>query len=165
MISDVLIDDSDLVETITAIDRHDQSVSKAAAKSVTEWHPEAMQSLQTYPGKPSYPLRWFSEKQRIVVLAKLRKMYKARKGGTIAYVRTGTLARQWSMSLLTENREPAGNVTVWNLTSYAKYVYGPRQQPFHEDTGWFLFTKKMVELSGTLASKMFGAVVRAVKEL
>lgn len=98
--------------------------------------------LMALPGRPKYPIRWASEKQRKYVMAKLRRE------NNLPYRRTGKLARRWSIrTALTLSN---GQVWMENPATIAGYIYGDRvgkdQQPFHKDTGWplaMLFFEKL----------------------
>jgi len=88
--------------------------------------------LMALPGRPKYPIRWASEKQRRFVMAMLRAQ------NNLPYRRTGKLAKKWR--ILAALRLTEGTVTMENPSKIAQYIYGDRvgrhQQPFHKDTGW-----------------------------
>lgn len=84
--------------------------------------------LRKTPGRPHYPLRWKSEKQRRFVMAKLRAE------GNLPYQRTGRLEASWYVEF--EPDADGGLFVVGNEASYARYVVGDDAQPFHLDTGW-----------------------------
>lgn len=86
------------------------------------------QTLRIEPGKPKYPIRWQSEKQR--------KAYFATDGfgHGIPYKRSHKTARGWSVR--GDYKNGFGGITIANTAPHAKYVFGPRQQLFHSDTGW-----------------------------
>lgn len=86
------------------------------------------ETLRREPPRPTYPLRWKSAKQRRYVMAKLRRE------NNLPYRRTHVLAQSWDIRV-TFNRS-GGTISAENPTDYAGFVYGPQQQPFHEDTGW-----------------------------
>jgi hypothetical protein len=85
-------------------------------------------TLRVEPGKPKYPLRWQSEKQR--------RAYFATNGfgQGIPYKRTHKTARGWSVRA--DYKSGFGGITITNSAPHAKYVFGPPQQLFHSDTGW-----------------------------
>jgi hypothetical protein len=90
--------------------------------------PAMLAELQAVPGKPSYPLNWASEKQRRFVLRKLRLE------NNLPYRRTGATAQAWEVTARFTNE--GGVIEAFNPLDHAEFVYGPRQQPFHVDTGW-----------------------------
>ncbi len=85
--------------------------------------------LSTEPGRPRYPLRWKSAKQRRYVMARLRET------GNLPYVRTHGLARGWAVTL-DSIQEGAGAFIVSNPSRAAEYVQGDFAQPYHLDSGW-----------------------------
>ncbi len=112
-----------------------RALSRAVAKHVERTIAPAVErrmnrTLQFLPGKPKYPIRWASDRQRRYVMAMLRKQ------GKIPYKRSGKLARGWQVLSAFDAKTDGGSLTVDNPASIAKYVYGPEQQPFHQDTGW-----------------------------
>lgn len=80
-----------------------------------------LRGLSVEPGKPTYPIRWQSEKQRRYVMAKLRRER------NLPYTRTHRLSQGWTavvgegMTIQFVNRSPA-----------AAYVQGKRQQIMHK---------------------------------
>ncbi len=95
---------------------------------------QTMQILSTEPGKPKYPIRWTSERQRKFVMAKLRKM------GQIPYIRTGKYAKAWEW--FAKSTQSGGLFVIQNTAKTSRgepleqYVQGIHQQGFHKDTGW-----------------------------
>lgn len=89
-----------------------------------------LQRLRQEPGKPRYPLRWKSERQRRYVMWLLRST------GNLPYERSHKLARGWEVSVTFNQKDRGGTVTLYNPSDIAQYVYGPSQQPYHADTGW-----------------------------
>lgn len=86
-------------------------------------------ALHTEPGRPKYPLRWASDKQRRFVMRKLRKE------NNLPYRRTGRLVAAWRVDTTYHANE--GLMQVVNPSRVGRYVFGDQQQPFHEDTGWY----------------------------
>lgn len=80
------------------------------------------------PGKPNYPLRWASAKQRRYVMAKLRAE------NNIPYQRTHEFVKAWDAKFKFD--ADGGAFEVENKSPIARYVVGEDQQPFHSDTGW-----------------------------
>ena len=109
--------------------------------------------LMALPGRPKYPIRWASEKQRKFVMAKLRAQ------NNLPYRRTGKLARRWQ--LLAALRLEAGTITIENPADIAQYIYGDRvgrhQQPFHKDTGWALASAFFEKLYITAGDQLMAA--------
>jgi hypothetical protein len=93
-----------------------------------------IKKLSTEPGRPRYPIRWTSERQRKFVMAKLRRM------GQVPYQRTGAYAAAWQWQAQTT--QDGGLFTIFNDAKTSRgepleqYVQGVNQQGFHKDTGW-----------------------------
>lgn len=86
--------------------------------------------LTPYPGKPRYPLRWKSARQR-------RAFFASRGFGRgIPAQRTGALQRAWTIRYKPLTQGGDGEVQITNEAPYAGFVIGSDQQPFHLDTGW-----------------------------
>jgi hypothetical protein len=111
-----------------------------------------LNALRQQPGKPRYPIRWTSERQRRYVMAKLRRMKQ------IPYVRTGQFVDSWRIEFgATSN---GGIFEVFNPAKNSRgdfieqYITGTRQQGFHQDTGWYqsqnIITDIMVDAEETL---------------
>lgn len=66
--------------------------------------------------KPTYPLKWKSDKQRRYVMAKLRK------AGNIPYERTGKFQRAWKVTAVKD--KSGGVITVSNDSGITEYVAG-----------------------------------------
>lgn len=103
-------------------------MQEAQARVVRTYRPDILDSLRAYPGKPRYPLRWKSERQRRYVMAKLRKE------NNLPYRRTGKLAQGWRV--VSNTRGDIGEIAILNSTAYTRFVQGDDAQPFHLDTGW-----------------------------
>lgn len=89
-----------------------------------------LERLRQEPGKPRYPLRWASAKQRRYVMWLLRST------NNLPYERTHQLSQGWEVSVTFNQKNNGGTVTLSNPADAAQYVYGPAQQPYHSDTGW-----------------------------
>lgn len=103
-------------------------MQEAQVRVLRVYGADLLDSLQTYPGKPVYPLRWKSERQRRFVMAKLRRE------NNLPYRRTGKLAAGWR--IVSNTRGDIGEIAALNSVAYARYVQGDDAQPFHLDTGW-----------------------------
>lgn len=90
---------------------------------------QLLEALQEEPGRPKYPIRWASEKQRRFVMALLRRR------GTLPYKRSGRFVRAWKVELVAEGFD--GQLVVSNDSGIEQFITGVRQQPFHKDTGWY----------------------------
>lgn len=110
----------------------------AFEETVADIEPVMLAELETEPPKPTYPLRWASDKQRIAVMIKLRKE------NNLPYRRTGKIRQAWVTELARSGN--AFTFTVANTAPASVFVYGSLaqnrtaalrfQQPFHQDTGW-----------------------------
>jgi len=79
-------------------------------------------AINVYPPKKQRTnVRWKSERQRRYVLASVK----------LPYRRTGWLAKQWFVT-----PKSGAQVVVRNKASYAAFVVGRAQQPFHRASGW-----------------------------
>lgn len=104
-------------------------VAPKAFKGTVERHAKNMQrELSTEPGRPTYPLRWKSAKQRRYVMRKLRSE------NNLPYQRTHELAKNWRV--ITDFKKDIMTVIAENRTKSAVFVQGDYAQPFHLDTGW-----------------------------
>lgn len=88
-----------------------------------------IKELSTEPGRPKYPIRWKSDRQRRAFFATNGF------GHGIPYVRTHKLSRGWRV-VLDDITASTGVFRVENSQPYTRYVQGDDQQPFHIDTGW-----------------------------
>lgn len=95
---------------------------------------QTVQILSTEPGKPKYPIRWTSERQRRFVMAKLKRM------GQIPYIRTGKYSEAWEW--FSKSTQRGGLFVIENTAKTSRgepleqYIQGVHQQGFHADTGW-----------------------------
>jgi len=103
-------------------------MQEAQARVLRTYRQDIIDDLTNYPGKPRYPLRWKSERQRRYVMAKLRRE------NNLPYRRTGQLAAGWRV--VSNTRGDIGEIAILNSTAYVRYVQGDDAQPFHRDTGW-----------------------------
>lgn len=123
---------------IAFVDQFDDVAFEAFEETVADIQPALLAELRDTPGKPKYPLRWASDKQRKFVMAKLRAE------GNLPYQRTGKLAAAWTVDI--ERNGSTFAMVVQNPATAAPFVYGSLaqnrsaalrfQQPFHQDTGW-----------------------------
>lgn len=121
--------DDDIFEAIEdALGRSPRLLQTAIKRQNTRFKRRLLKKLRQYPGPPSYPIRWKSERQRRYVMAKLRRE------NNLPYTRTGQLRQGWTVEAnITVN---GGDILVYNEVPYARYVQGDDAQPFHLDTGW-----------------------------
>lgn len=84
--------------------------------------------LQAEPGKPHYPIRWKSERQRRAFFATNGF------GRGIPTRRTGDMVRRWKVKTIFT--ADGGEISASNDSPYVRYVQGDDAQPFHLDTGW-----------------------------
>jgi hypothetical protein len=131
--------DTQALENLEAfVDQFADVAYMAFEETVAEIEPALLQELQDTPPKPTYPLRWASDKQRKFVMAKLRAE------GNLPYRRTGKLAAAWTVDI--DRNGSTFAMVVQNPATAAPFVYGSLaqnrtaalrfQQPFHQDTGW-----------------------------
>lgn len=144
-------------EIIFTVDTSDVRVSRKTSQRLQQWQTQMLHQLQWQPGKPKYPIRWTSERQR--------RAYFATKGfgRGIPTRRTGALSKGWDVNVDVDQVSrieayraalvkfladftgkttaptpppPAVLVEVSNPVDYEQYVTGLHQQGFHKDTGW-----------------------------
>lgn len=89
----------------------------------------ALDRLTREPGRPIYPLRWASERQRRAFFASQGF------GGGIPTRRDGSLLEGWRVEYVILNDE-AGGILLYNDDPAVEFVQGDLAQPFHLDTGW-----------------------------
>jgi hypothetical protein len=144
-------------EIVFTANTDDIRVSRETTRQLQQWQAETLQRLQTEPGRPKYPIRWTSERQRRAFFA--TKGF----GRGIPTRRTHALSQAWRVTVNIEqvNRieaytaalleyltrfvggtppvvpTPDVIVSVDNTTDYEQYVTGVNQQGFHQDTGWY----------------------------
>lgn len=121
--------DADVLQAWRAqLDKTPALMQEAQARVLRAYRQDILDQLQRQPGKPRYPLRWKSERQRRYVMAKLRRE------NNLPYRRTGQLAAGWRV--VSNTRGNIGEIAILNSSAYARYVQGDDAQPFHRDTGW-----------------------------
>lgn len=98
----------------------------AAAAAGVDFAPQTVEYLSTEPGRPQYPIRWASERQRRAFFATDGF------GRGIPTRRTGALTNAWQAVYNPEDTA----VELRNPVAYMKFVQGRFIQPFHIDTGW-----------------------------
>ncbi len=119
----------DLLDDLQALAQKAPELLIPATAQVAQYvQQQIISDLRAEPGPPRYPIRWKSERQRRYVMAKLRRE------NNLPYRRTHALSRAWTVEI--SLRRDGTVLTVRNPSDVAQFVYGPHQQPFHEDTGW-----------------------------
>lgn len=122
------VDDDIIVALQEQINRLPKLVEGEVRRRLRPIRARVLAELRQEPGKPNYPLRWKSERQR--------KAYFATNGfgHGIPYRRTGKLAKSWDVTF--ELTGSGGEINIVNDDPKARFVQGDDQQPFHIDTGW-----------------------------
>ena len=105
-----------------------QFMSVLWGRTVKRLGASTVQKLATQPGKPKYPIRWKTERQRRAFFATNGF------GRGIPTTRTNTLSSAWTVQVI--DIPDGQEAQVVNNTPYASFVQGVDQQPFHLDTGW-----------------------------
>lgn len=124
----LVVDDVALVATTEDAVTAGRRYAAAFPRAMRPVGEKAVERLATEPGKPRYPLRWKSERQRRYVMAKLRRE------DNLPYERTHALAEGWRHEA--EADERGGRLEVANDSDVARFVQGDDAQPYHLDTGW-----------------------------
>lgn len=136
--------DTDIFDALVqAAENAPKAVEKFVRGSVAfELSDRLFQRFPT-PGKPKYPLRWASDRQR--------RAYFATDGfgAGIPYRRTDNIIDQ--TEVVYRKTGGGGQLEVVNHASYAQYVIGDQQQPFHRDTGWPLLSDLATDLTDDAA--------------
>jgi hypothetical protein len=117
-----------------------------------------IRELSTEPGKPRYPIRWKSQRQRRFVMALLRRIGQADTG----YVRTHRLSRGWTI-VLDDITASTGVFRVVNKAPETRYVQGDDAQPYHLDSGWPQAAPIIRKYEDALQSEVISAWYRVVR--
>ena len=121
--------DIDVLEAIAdAAKTAPRRMNKAYKRRIKTIRQNVLDELRETPGKPHYPLRWKSERQRKFVMAKLRREK------NLPYKRSGALEAGWTTHI--RDQKDGAVFEVYNRLPYARFVQGDDAQPFHLDTGW-----------------------------
>jgi hypothetical protein len=99
----------------------------------------AKRVLRVKPGKPKYPIRWTSERQRRAFFASNGF------GRGIPTKRTDAMINAWDVRF--KATTTGGQLTLVNDTDYAGFVVGDNQQGFHKDTGWYQVEDKVQQIN------------------
>lgn len=86
--------------------------------------------LKTEPGKPNYPIRWTSEKQRRAFFA--TKGFG--RGIPASRSNPSAVLEGWSAGFIPTN--DGGILAITNDVPHMTFVQGDRAQGFHRDTGY-----------------------------
>lgn len=135
----------------------DIRVSRYLSAQLQHWRTQTLTHLQQEPGKPKYPIRWTTLRQKRAFFASDGF------GRGIPTKRTHKLSQSWDVTVniqqisLFENYRvalitfltkfgigtaptpppPSIWVSVSNPVDYERFVTGTDQQGFHHDTGWY----------------------------
>lgn len=147
MIKQTIEIDTDIVEALEDGFRRFPSVlNTALTRNIARAKSRLLSTLHDQPGKPKYPIRWTSERQRRAFFA--TKGF----GRGIPTRRTGKLVNAWDIKVDTQTT--GGVLTVFNSVEYEQYVTGINQQGFHHDTGWYqsqtVLADAMVEIESVI---------------
>jgi hypothetical protein len=118
-------------ELSRALDKMDETVLKGIKRGAFKIGEHAKNKLMRYPGRPSYPIKWASKKQRSWYFASRRAA-----GLDIRYTRKSDpwsqrLQQSWSVEKTTDG------AIVGSRATYAPFVQSSElQEPMHEATGW-----------------------------
>lgn len=130
MITVDVIADLDILDAIQDEARKSPGKMKTAyRRAVGRLRGRILSRLKVTTPKPSYPLRWTSEKQRRAFFAT------GGFGNGIPYQRTGKLQDSYDV-VLTDGTNDGGILSVTNSDPKAQFVVGDRVQPMFLDIGW-----------------------------
>jgi hypothetical protein len=114
---------------------------------------KALRQLTKEPGKPVYPIRWASIRQRKAFFASRGF------GRGIPTQRTGALLKAWEV--IFSKSKDGGIIALSNDNPAMPFVQGSRAQPFHLDTGWVqvddVVDDFMKEAGDVVVEQWFGA--------
>jgi hypothetical protein len=99
----------------------------------------AKRVLRVKPGKPKYPIKWKSERQRRAFFATDGF------GRGIPTKRTDVMIDAWDVKF--KATTTGGQLTLINDTPYAEFVVGDDQQPFHKESGWYQVEDKVQQIN------------------
>jgi hypothetical protein len=125
---DVTVDD-DIIQAIEGTLKIAPGLMKTAYKrNVGRLRSRILATLKVEPKKPSYPLRWKSDRQRRAFFATNGF------GGGIPYQRSGKLLASYDVQV--NDIGDGGIISITNSDPKARFVIGDDAQPMHIDTGW-----------------------------
>lgn len=109
-----------------------------------------------YPGPAAHPIQWASEKQRRAYFARRREA-----GLPPGYTRQSDPMSQRLMNSYVVAPLGYTGARLSNSATYAPYVIGEQQQPFHKNTGW----KKLYDVAADFVAsgkvqRIFNAIVQ-----
>lgn len=126
-------------------------MATALKRTESRWKSRLMKRFRVIPGKPHYPIRWTSERQR--------RAFFATKGFErgIPTIRTNKMINSWRLEHDTDS--DGGVYSLTNDSGYEEFVTGIYQQGFHADTGWYesqsLIADAWVELEDVIIETWF----------
>ena len=122
--------DTDVLDTIrTVAQQQPDIVARYVRRELRPFVSQQVdRRLRVAPPPARYPIQWASEKQRRAFFATDGF------GHGIPYKRQKRAERGWHVTGNYTNT--FSGVTISHDWDKSQYVYGPRQQPFHANTGW-----------------------------
>jgi hypothetical protein len=118
----------DVIEALSEqMQKTPKLLETALKRNARRFKSQLLQKLSVEPGKPDYPLRWASEKQRRAFFATDGF------GRGIGADRTHELSQGWRADI---KGNAFFSLDIYNTQDYARFVVGDDKQPFHIDTGW-----------------------------
>jgi len=142
--------DTDVLDAIReAAQDAPRRMRKAFKRVVKRTRQHMLDDLRDQPGRPHYPLRWKSDRQRRYVMAKLRRE------GNLPYQRAGRLSAGWTTHI--RDQKDGAVFEVVNNVPYARFVQGDDTQPYHLDTGWPQAAKVTVKYRDILINDLIDA--------
>jgi hypothetical protein len=126
---ELLLDTDVIRATVDLVEQSPRAVEALVNRSIrNDVTNRLISRLSVTPGQVHYPIQWKSERQRRAFFATDGF------GRGIPTKRTGTVQEGWAMKWDITGR--TGTAVIFNMVSYAQFVYAPFQQPFHHNTGW-----------------------------
>ena len=139
-----------------ALEKLRLAAPKATAEEMQTALTKAAGELSSEPSKPSYPVNWDSNKQRMAFFA--TKGF----GGGIPYARTGRISKQWII------QNNTSSVRLSNKAPQAVYVYGTwestKQSRIHKGR-WPVFQIVVKKYIGSTGEKLVNPIQRAITRL
>ena len=125
--ANIRIDRKFLDDIQNAIENAPTNLSPVFTKRSLQIRTQIRDEMRTVPGKPNYPIKWASAKQRKAFFASNGF------GRGIPTVRTGAYAAAWNVVMQGFGRADASVIQLENNRPEARYIGGGDAQPFHID--------------------------------
>jgi len=122
--------DTDIIDAIKdAVKQSPRAIDALMNGSIrNDTKQRLLKALSVTPGPVVLPVEWETDKQRKAFFASNGF------GRGFGAKRTGEISNAWELE--GESKNGTGDFIIFNPKKAAQYLYGPRQQRFHIQTGW-----------------------------